>query len=97
MIDPTIQRIIEQLAEISARTRRTETGMHKLREHFGLVVAGPNQAIVTGHNTVRVQGYDVTLSQINRAIDAHGLHGDMLRIETQEGVIAHITFVRPAG
>lgn len=91
--------LLEQIAintkETADRTRRTETNMHKIREHFG--IAGPNgQITCTDHNTVKVHGFDVTLSQILKCLEGSEdfERGDKVRVRNGAGVIAVINFVR---
>jgi hypothetical protein len=62
--------------EVLQRLRRIETKIHKLAVHEG---AEPEQTTVTISTAdvdhmrhVQVQGYDVTLAQIRRAMEAHG-------------------------
>lgn len=89
-----VQQFSTQLNEIADRTRRTETNLHKMREHFG--IAGPNtQVKCTGANDVIVQGYDVTLAQIKKAaVEAEHVLGDRLVLHANGKPIAVIAFVQ---
>jgi len=90
-----LQQLCAQVSEISDRTRRTETNLHKVREHLG--IAGPAAQIeVLGPNDVVVQGYDVTLSQIRKRLKAEKVFiaGDAITIRTEEkGIIAVVTLM----
>ena len=90
-----LQQLCTQVAEISDRTRRTETNMHKMREHMGIAGPASNHVSIIGHNAVRVQGYDVTLSQIRKALLATPGHEPKDKVQianSDDEVIAVITF-----
>lgn len=83
------------LQEIADRTRRTETNLHKMREHFGIAGATNGHVSIVGHNAVRVQGYDVTLSQIRKAILADPgceLNDKIQVADVNDQIIAVVTF-----
>jgi len=89
-----LQQLCERVDEIHDRTRRTETNLHKVREHLG--IAGPAAQIeVLGANDVVVQGYDVTLSQIRKRLKAEKSYniGDAVTVRTEAGVIAVVTLM----
>lgn len=85
--------INEQLREITDRSRRTETGLHKIREHLG-INGDRGQVKVLGSNDVEVQGYDVTLSQIRKTLLAADkfIVGDRVAVRGKEGVFAVVIF-----
>lgn len=83
----------EQLDEIQARTRRTETMVFKLHEQM----AGPREAPVEvlDEFTVEVKGYDVTLAQIKRALAKAGYcpdGGNIVYVQCGGEMLAELEF-----
>lgn len=81
----------EQLDEIQARTRRTETMVFKLHEQM----AGPREAPVEvlDEFTVEVKGYDVTLAQIKRALGKTGnANPGYVVVQMGDEIVAEIEF-----
>lgn len=89
-----LKQLCERVEEIHDRTRRTETNLHKVREHLG--IAGPAaQVSVLGPNDVEVQGYDVTLAQIKKRLKAtdNWIAGDTVIVRDSAGIIATVTLL----
>ena len=89
-----VQNMVRQISEISDRTRRTETGLHKIREAMGIDISSGNQLRVIGPNTVTAQGHDVTLSGIKRCLNAEGkfAHEEPVCVWVGGELIAEIQF-----
>ena len=86
--------LCEQVNEISARARRTETTLHKVSEHLNIVKDDSDKIAVIGRNEVKVGDYNVTLSQIKRALEGAGNSEmlDTITVTGRNGLIATITF-----
>jgi len=84
--------LCEQVQEIAARTRRTETNLHKIREHLGLEL--DSQVSARDSGTVISTGHDVTLSQIKRALEKREWfeQGDRVSVVVNGATIAVISF-----
>jgi hypothetical protein len=86
--------ICDQIEEISARVRRTETLVHKIREKMRIPTNTPCTA--TSPTEVVVQGHDVTLSQIHHAMNQISATGPVkdeeITILKEGEVIAYIIF-----
>ena len=89
-----LEYLCTQVNELAARARRTETQLHKVREHLGIAPVY-EKVLITDHNTVTVGGFDVTLSQIKRALEEDLIGHEMLdtiQVHNRAGLIATITF-----
>ncbi len=86
--------ICAQVQEIAARTRRTETNLHKIREHVGLDI--DTQVVARDSGTVISHGHDVTLSQIKRALEKRGWFEstDPVSVAVKGDIIAVVTFLK---
>ena len=86
--------LCDQVREIGARARRTETNIHKVREHLGIPTA--NHAEADDQGNVTVHGHDVTLSQIKRALEDRGMFevSDPFEVSTMDGRIAVVIFLK---
>lgn len=90
--EETLERMVMQIQEINDRTRRTETNLHKMREHLGLPGPSRPQIEVLGECNLSVTGYDVTLSQIKRAAGSGLDMGDEIEIRKDGTRIAVVRF-----
>jgi len=94
-MEQNLEAINNHLREISDRSRRTETNLHKMREHLG--IDGPTKAIqaeVMEQNCVSVHGFYITLSRIkNELLTAGKLDmAEPVYVELDDRVIAEIKF-----
>jgi multidrug efflux pump subunit AcrB len=63
-----------KLSEIHDRCRRIETNLHKIREGLNIDLPDAKAQVVTiDANTVQVQGYDITIAKIKRALETANL------------------------
>lgn len=86
--------LTNDVREIADRSRRTETNLHKIREHLG--VAGPkDQVVCIDHNVVKVHGLDVTLAQILKCLEGQpDFEGtDTVQVRSGNTMIAVLTFM----
>ncbi|MHB0965314.1 MAG: hypothetical protein ACYC36_02560 [Bellilinea sp.] len=88
--------ITEQVGEIAARSRRTETSLHKVREHLGMEPAKDSIRVIGTPDGLQVEvpGYDVTLSQIRNALINVGMFvpGKQVLIACRDRGIATVSF-----
>ena len=82
-----------KIDEIHDRCRRMETQLHKIRE--GLNIEMPmatKQVTVIDADTVQVQGFDVTITQIKRALQKEDIYesGHWIDVLLGECCIAEI-------
>ena len=85
----------EQVDEIQSRARRMETMLHKLRESLGVADGGQEHVEVLNKGEVKVAGFDVTLSQIKRALQKAEMYtpDEIVSIRVGDELIAEITFL----
>ena len=86
--------LCDQVREIGARARRTETNVHKVRDHLG--IPAENHVVADDQGRITVHGHDVTLSQIKRALETKGIFEvtDSYEVSTMAGRIAVVTFLK---
>lgn len=85
--------LCDQIDELSARARRTETLLHKVREHLG--VPSLNPCTAESATLVVAHGHDVTLSQIKKALEEkmYALPDCPVLVAVRGDVIASIEFL----
>ena len=83
--------LCDQVQEIGARARRIETKVHK---HLGIDI--PDQSVAVNSGKVLVNGHDVTLSQIKRALEERDWFevSDTVQVCSEDGCIATVTFLK---
>ena len=73
LLESQMEKLSLQIDEIHGRTRRMETGMHKMRESMGVEVERTIPLVTVANSSmVDVAGYDVPLGHIKRALEHAG-------------------------